>query len=136
MITFIMMQFDQRRPHVPHREKETLHRTSQHGLKVYWTNFSGCAHGLGQLITFGEDLTDGTFHNIPEDLRDTNGDLKLLQALQGPEKRSTELRYFSEYSCKVCAVQWHAMCALTMLSILAVSSAQVEIMALLLCATE
>jgi hypothetical protein len=113
MITFIMMQFDQRRPHVPHREKEEFfsisgtsqHRTSQHGLKVYWTNFSSCAHGLGQLITFGEDLTDGTFHNIPEDLRDTNGDLKLLQALQGPEKRSTELRYFSEYSCKVCAVQ-------------------------------
>ena len=124
-----MMQFDQRRPHIPLRERETFRHGCSilHSLvsrtkgpeghkgssppsidivqRAYWNNFSSCAHGLGQLVIYEKRLTDGNFRNIPQDLRDTNGDLNVLQALQGPEKQSPELRYMSEYTYKVCATQ-------------------------------
>lgn len=100
----------------------------------YWTNFSGNACGLGQLIIFRNKGKVGTFLKTPQHLRDTNGDLRLLQALQGQEKRSNELRYLSDYSCKVCATHDTQYGPFTLLSILAVSSAQVEDMTpLLLC---
>ncbi len=122
------MQFDQRRPHVPRKGSIVLIEQS-----AYWNNFSGCACGLGQLVIYKKDLTAGTFLEIPQDLTDTNGNLKLPRALQNSKKTSAKLMYLSEYSCKVCTpLSDHAVCALTLPSILAVSSARAEFVALLL----